>query len=455
MYNTLSRNLYTVLQACAYNLMAMIPMELYDVQSELSPTQQQVVLDTLRSILDSAHFSKSPRSRALLEFAVRNALQGNSGSFKERTVGIEVFGRSVDYDTNSDPVVRTAAVEVRRRIVQYFSEHPATPVRIDIPAGSYKAAIHFRSQHENQISHLDTQALASNDARNGYSQPVVPDVLRGQENASLSTTTRKVRTHLWNIRAAVGIAAMLAVVVTGIGLWRSQRDRGLREFWGPVLKSGEQPLILIGRTNQAGADDGQAATGAFNASGFRSLVLDDAIAAAQVCGVFRQYGRECKIDAVQVTGGEEISNRSIVVIGGLGSPWGQQILAPLLYYPRLATVTQPAAQGVVEIMKRQPTGDIPLWTFNRYEAPAQFGKDYAIIARYRNAITGSMTVVLAGLGFRGTNSAGQFISSPDKLRDLLSRAPKGWKGTNFEAVLQIDLVQGTSSNAEVIATNFW
>lgn len=441
-----------------YDADTMSLMETATAYPELSEGQQQAVLDTLRSILDSSHFSKSPRSSALLEFAVRNALHGNSGSLKERTVGIEVFGRSADYDTNSDPVVRTAAVEVRRRIVQYFSEHPEAPIRIDLPAGSYRAAIHFRHQAEQQSSHADSHAPILIETGNGYSQLAVPDILRDQDKAPLSRITQEITVRQWNVRTVLGIVALVVVAVASFAAWRYERQSGLRDFWGPVLRNNGQPLILLGRTRSPGGPDNQnggAVSASNGAVGGSSLALSDAIAAAQISNVFRQFGRDARMEPVQAVGGQEIRNSSFVVVGGLGSPWTQQLLAPLLYHPLSATVLQPDAKGIVLIMEHQPAGDVPLWRFDRNAPTAQFSKDYAIVARFRSEATGGLAIVVAGLGPEGTHAAGYFVSSSNRLRDLLSRAPKGWKGTNFEAVLQVDLVEGTPSNTEVIATNFW
>ena len=41
---------------------------------------------------------------------------------KERTLGVEVFGRPPDYDTNADPVVRVTAAEIRKKIAQFYHE---------------------------------------------------------------------------------------------------------------------------------------------------------------------------------------------------------------------------------------------------------------------------------------------------------------------------------------------
>jgi hypothetical protein len=43
-------------------------------------------------------------------------LDGQADQIKERTIGVEVFGRKPSYDTNEDHVVRTAAGELRKRL---------------------------------------------------------------------------------------------------------------------------------------------------------------------------------------------------------------------------------------------------------------------------------------------------------------------------------------------------
>src|ERR1035441_1644015 len=98
----------------------------------------------LARLLASSLFQHSKHYPALLRYVVNEALDGRSGQLKERALGVEVFGRDPDYDTNADPVVRTSACEVRKRIAQYYHEpgHEAE-IRIDLPSGSYIAEFHF------------------------------------------------------------------------------------------------------------------------------------------------------------------------------------------------------------------------------------------------------------------------------------------------------------------------
>lgn len=81
----------------------------------------QAIRLQLTRVLESAPFRTSKRYPALLSYVVEKTLQGDTDSLKERTLGIEVFRREPEYDTNADPVVRIAAGEVRKRLAQYYS----------------------------------------------------------------------------------------------------------------------------------------------------------------------------------------------------------------------------------------------------------------------------------------------------------------------------------------------
>ena len=55
---------------------------------------------------------------------------------KERTLGIEIFGRDADDHTASDPIVRVTATEIRKRIAQYYQEPGhETELRLSLPSG--------------------------------------------------------------------------------------------------------------------------------------------------------------------------------------------------------------------------------------------------------------------------------------------------------------------------------
>src|SRR5262249_9709692 len=96
------------------------------------------IRDQLERILVSPLFRNSKRYTGLLRFVVEHRLSGDIECLKERLLGVQVFGRDPDYNTTQDPVVRTSAVEIRKRLAEYY-DRPSheSEIRIELPAGCY------------------------------------------------------------------------------------------------------------------------------------------------------------------------------------------------------------------------------------------------------------------------------------------------------------------------------
>jgi hypothetical protein len=110
-----------------------------------SQAQKDAIRNQLQLLLNHLFFKNSPRSSKLLHYIVERSLNsdGENKPIKERTLGIDVFGRPPDYDTDEDTVVRGAASDVRRRIAQYYHEpgHEGE-IQIDLLPGSYIPTFH-------------------------------------------------------------------------------------------------------------------------------------------------------------------------------------------------------------------------------------------------------------------------------------------------------------------------
>lgn len=100
----------------------------------------------LEAIFASDAFKGGKRAQEFLQLVVEHALAGRFDDLRERMLGVEMFGRSVDYDTANDAVVRVKASEVRRRLAHYYSGSTVPPkVRIDLPPGTYVPHFSFPS----------------------------------------------------------------------------------------------------------------------------------------------------------------------------------------------------------------------------------------------------------------------------------------------------------------------
>jgi tetratricopeptide (TPR) repeat protein len=88
--------------------------------------------------LASQAFSGARRPSDFLRFVVENVLKGGGGRIKEYLIGVDVFGRSSQYDPRLDPVVRIEAGRLRTKLGQYYAgPGKDDPIVIDLPKGSY------------------------------------------------------------------------------------------------------------------------------------------------------------------------------------------------------------------------------------------------------------------------------------------------------------------------------
>src|ERR1700691_300584 len=99
---------------------------------------EEAVREELSRVLSCHEFRLSKRSQDFVRYVVEHTLSGREDMLKERTIGIEVFGRSTSYEPSDDATVRVKAGDVRKRLGLYYAEQGAhNPVRIELPPGTY------------------------------------------------------------------------------------------------------------------------------------------------------------------------------------------------------------------------------------------------------------------------------------------------------------------------------
>src|SRR6202162_1933035 len=99
---------------------------------------EEAVREELTRVLSCHEFRSSKRSQEFLRYVVEHTLSGHADMLKERTIGIEVFGRSTSYEPSDDATVRVKAGDVRKRLGLYYAEQGSQDlVRIELTAGTY------------------------------------------------------------------------------------------------------------------------------------------------------------------------------------------------------------------------------------------------------------------------------------------------------------------------------
>lgn len=107
-------------------------------EGSFAPEVRRAVELELRAICNDAQFRSSQRNCAFLRYVITETLAGRAEEIKERTLGKEIFGRPISYDTGSDAVVRVRASEVRKRLIVYYENHESQAGwRVHLPLRTY------------------------------------------------------------------------------------------------------------------------------------------------------------------------------------------------------------------------------------------------------------------------------------------------------------------------------
>src|SRR5580692_1739965 len=121
------------------------------------PLTDEQIRGELNRVLASHEFRTSKRSRDFLRYVVENTLGGHASLLKERTIGIEVFGRPTSYDPSDDATVRVKAGDVRKRLGLYYSTRgSANPLRIELPSGTYVPEFHVADLPSSEPPRIET-----------------------------------------------------------------------------------------------------------------------------------------------------------------------------------------------------------------------------------------------------------------------------------------------------------
>ena len=98
-------------------------------------------LAELERVIASADFPATLRNRRFLSFAVECTLDAPAGTnfcVRAYDVATQIFGRSEDFSTILDPIVRIEAGKLRRDLETYYLKSGRNnPLRIELPRGGY------------------------------------------------------------------------------------------------------------------------------------------------------------------------------------------------------------------------------------------------------------------------------------------------------------------------------
>ncbi len=406
------------------------------------------IREQLERLVAHPLFANSKRYPALLAYAVEQTLLGNAADLKERTIGVEVFGRSPSYDANADPVVRITAGEVRKRLTQYYYDPSHRgEVLIELPTGSYVPV--FREP--------DPPPRAEPPPEPAPASAIAETPLETQP-APLPPTRR----FRWWI-PALSLLVLLAAVWAG---WMAGlRDRpastppsNLDRFWEPVTASNNPTTFCLGEparnldASDINSFDAPVANTRPEPLYFRlhysgHLALADVITLTRTVAALASRHKTFRVLPASEASFSQLREGPFVLIGAFDNIWTLRVTQKL----RFGFESKDGVALLVDRKSHEQTTWATAW-----DLPYQkLSRDYAVVARIHDNTTGQPVIIAAGISEEGTEAAGEVLYNPVYLDSLLAKAPKNWEQMNLEAVIGTQVIEGHPGPPTILAVETW
>jgi hypothetical protein len=381
------------------------------------------IREELDRVLTSPEFRTSKRSQDFLKYVVEHTLSGQSDLLKERTIGIEVFGRSTDYDPGEDATVRVKAGEVRKRLGLYYAEQGAhDPLRIELPLGTYIPEFRTGETASALVEQRPAPEEAAEAARKLKPAPRGPRL--------------------------VALAALLCFLGAGIFWLRGRPGSApLGQFWGPVVTGNAPVLVCAAYVPVYGldrdvhpaprAEDFVALTDQFVGGG-------DLIAVSRLSAMLTRMGRPFRLKVGNDVTFQDLRTGPAILVGYSYTRW-KEISRELRFF----------IDGTRRPIGITDNGAPTSWSLPNLPADRRTDEDYAIVSRVFHPDTHAMLVEIAGITQYGTDAAADLVSSPDLIAEALNKAPRGWQQRNLQLVLHVKVIGGSPASPKVVAAHFW
>lgn len=402
-----------------------------------SETERDAIRKQLERILANPLFKHSKRYPNLLRYVVEHTLEGAPFDLKERNLGVEVFGREPNYDTNADPIVRATAGEIRKRIAQYYHEPGhEDEIRIDLSPGSY-------------VPEFEMPAA----------NPVAPP----PQAVTAARVAARSRGPVY-----IGLAAVAALLVAVASLRPWAPHAALDRFWAPVVDSSGAVLLCVGQRQFLGSspEPGQQAIGDLPRvseprsssespvtlfklyyMGSQNVALTDVTTLARLMGLLQAKGKTCHIRGQISTSLADLRDGPVVLVGALNNDWTMRLMGPMRFSFERDNDIFWIKDGLNPARRDRVVN---------YSIPyLNLSEDYALISRVLEPTTERMVVVAGGLTGYGTIAAGEFLTNPVYMQAVAKQLPGNWEHRNVQLLLATKVIGGHSGPPRFVDRYVW
>jgi len=372
-----------------------------------------LVREELERVLSSHDFQASKLCQSFLRYVIDSTLTGHTDSLKERTIGLEVFGKPPSYDPSEDAGVRVKAGEVRKRLRSYYLSQPADArVLIELPPGTYIPEFRLLKRAEQRAP-----------AKSWVRSPL-----------------------FWTTLGAVLLASALA---TFFWLRPHPAADSLDQFWSPVFQSHKAVFVCTAPVPVYSAVRNPGSEPPTRSEDFvlipnRFVAVSDVNSATQIAEMFGKMGEPYKLRIGNDVSFRDLRTTPAVLVGFSYTQWheiGEHFRYSIDLSHRPFGVSQ--------------DGTLTNWTIKTHPDDPELDEDYAIVSRVFYPGTNSIIVEITGISHYGTEAAADLVTNSALLQEALRGLPAGWQQKNLQIVLHVEVISGFPSVPTVVATHVW
>jgi hypothetical protein len=396
-------------------------------------------LDQLERLLNSRILQGSESLRAFLRFVVLKTVDNQEVTLKEYTIATEVFGRSDNYDSRSDSMVRVQAGRLRTKLQEYYAtEGKLDKVLIDLPKGHYTPTFSY-------IEGANGAAVAAS--------PVVETIIAPAEPKGVQD-----RWPRFVIATLIILSLVLGVLAFTFGTQTSQLKNTLASteagspdtqaaspLWGDFFHSPEPILVTFSNTlfqgtaetgmkllkplDSPGASPGSHAMPQSPGAGEEAnpVITDHYTGVGEVMGVyalgdlFYKAGRPIRVKRSLMLNWDDLKTENIII---LGSPAENFLLRDLPQRQDFifGLIKDDKGNRIFGLVNTRPKAGEQETYFAKQEGPSrsQISEDYALISLLRGLDEKHRLMVLAGITTFGTQAAAEYVTKPEHMKDLVA-----------------------------------
>lgn len=449
------------------------------------------IRQTVARLVQSRYFSHAPKKQKFVRVITEYHLQGRAAELNEYLIGCEVFDKGADYHPSSDPVVRVAAHDVRKKLEAYYTHEGAQDaVRLIVPVGSYVPV--FSRQTVTPVSSVDVAAALPSLGASLAPSPISVTTTARRPAVSLVARLLPLVTEAfrdWMERRfkhranPLLLGACLVVLsLIAVGVWLMVGNRTLQSafssapssstaqktsagIWAPFLANQAATLLILSNPvvyRTAHSTDPVVITQkAIRLSGDQALLLGslsdnrlpiqndqpmqlipafnmytgvgEAIGAYRLHGLLLGYGEPSLLKQSRNVGIDDLKAHDVILLGSIyANQWAKPLsLKENFVFTQRASIENTAPQAG-EQREYIPAFD---------QRTGSLLEDYALISVVPGVSGTTAVMSLAGIYSEGTQAATEYVTDNAKQAELLQRLQEipGAKTPSpyFQALLKV------------------